>query len=165
MQAIASSASDRMPMMCEGSSFSDSSGGIRKPVALVRIVNSRKIAVSPGCDREPSMPNITISPATIPIRLMTTCTRTNVSKPIPKIMTRPSTGNIPEDTTQPEKTPHASRAVPARQACARIKTHQRKLYDARNLCRDVTNDGTAALARISAIEKFDQLGDHLIGRL
>jgi hypothetical protein len=48
MQAIASSTSDRMPIMCEGSSFSDNRGGIRKPVALVRIVNSRKIAVSPG---------------------------------------------------------------------------------------------------------------------
>ena len=48
MQAIASSTSDRMPIMCDGSSFSDTSGGIRKPVALVRIVNSRKIAVSPG---------------------------------------------------------------------------------------------------------------------
>ena len=75
--------------MCEGSSFSVNSGGIRKPVALVRMVNSRKIAVSPGRRLEPSIPNITIRPATIAIRLMTTCTRTNVAILIPKIMMRP----------------------------------------------------------------------------
>ena len=61
-----------MPNRCEGSSFSVNSGGITKPVALVRMVNSRKIAVSPGIRLEPSIPNITIRPATIAIRLMTT---------------------------------------------------------------------------------------------
>ena len=75
-------------MMCDGSSFSVTSGGIRKPVALVRIVNSRNIAVSPGIRLEPSMPNMTIMPATIPIRLMTTCTVVKVDRLIPKIMAR-----------------------------------------------------------------------------
>ena len=89
MQAIASSTSERAPMMCDGSSLSDTSGGIRNPVALVRIVNSRKIAVRPPAGFEPSMPNITMRPATIAIRLMTTWTRTNVAKLIPSIMTRP----------------------------------------------------------------------------
>ena len=56
-------------MMCDGSSFSN---GNRKPVALVRIVVSRKIAVMPGIRFEPSSPNITRMPETIPIRLMTT---------------------------------------------------------------------------------------------
>ena len=41
--------------------------GNRKPVALVRIVNSRKIAVRPGIGLEPSSPNMTMRPATIPI--------------------------------------------------------------------------------------------------
>ena len=75
--------------MCDGSSFSDNRGGITKPVALVRIVNSRKIAVSPGIRLEPSIPNITIRPATMPIRLMITWTITNVAKLIPSIMMRP----------------------------------------------------------------------------
>ncbi len=76
-------------MMCDGSSLSDTSGGIRNPVALVRIVSSRKIAVRPPGRREPSMPNITTRPATIAIRLMMTCTRTNVDKLMPSIMTHP----------------------------------------------------------------------------
>ena len=75
-------------MMCDGSSLSDTSGGIRKPVALVRIVNSRNIAVRPGIRLEPSIPNITIMPATMPIRLMMTWTVTNVDKLIPRIMMR-----------------------------------------------------------------------------
>ncbi|MGY4424978.1 hypothetical protein ACVWY2_007427 [Bradyrhizobium sp. JR6.1] len=65
-------------MMCDGSSFSVTKGGITKPVALVRIVRMRKIAVSPGIAREPSRPNITTTPATIAIRLMMTWTSTIV---------------------------------------------------------------------------------------
>ena len=72
--------------MCDGSKFSVSSGGITKPVALVRIVNGRNIAVMPGIRFEPSIPNITTMPARIPIRLMITWTSTNVAKLIPKIM-------------------------------------------------------------------------------
>jgi hypothetical protein len=34
-----------MPIMWDGNGFSNSSGGIRNPEALVRIVNARKIAV------------------------------------------------------------------------------------------------------------------------
>ncbi len=76
-------------MMWDGNSLSDTRGGIRKPVALVRIVNSRKIAVRPGIRLEPSIPNMTIMPATMPIRLMMTWTVTNVDKLIPRIMMRP----------------------------------------------------------------------------
>ena len=43
-----------------------------KPVALVRIVVTRKIAVRPGIRLEESIPNITTRPVTIAIRLMTT---------------------------------------------------------------------------------------------
>src|SRR3954449_13422503 len=72
--------------MCDGSSLSDTRGGIRKPVALVRMVNSRKIAVTPGAVLEPSIPDITIRPATMAIRLMITWTIVNVAKLIPRIM-------------------------------------------------------------------------------
>ena len=71
--------------MCDGSSFSD---GNRKPVALVRIVNSRNIAVRPGIRLEPSSPNMTMMPETIAIRLMITCTVVKVDRLIPRIMTR-----------------------------------------------------------------------------
>ncbi len=74
--------------MCDGSNFSDSRGGIRKPVALVKIVNSRNIAVSPGIELEVRSPNMTIMPATIAIRLMITWTVTKVDRLIPRIMTR-----------------------------------------------------------------------------
>src|SRR5216684_3412222 len=88
MQAIASSTNERMPIMCDGSNFSYSRGGIRKPVALVKMVNSRNIAVRPGIRLEPRSPNMTIMPATMPIRLMMTCTVTNVDRLIPRIMMR-----------------------------------------------------------------------------
>src|SRR5258708_7339699 len=77
-----------MPTMCDGSNFSDSRGGIRNPVALVRMVNSRNIAVRPGIRLEVRSPNMTIMPETIAIRLMITCTVTNVDRLIPRIMTR-----------------------------------------------------------------------------
>src|SRR5216684_606830 len=86
MQAIASSTSERMPMMCDGSSFST---GNRKPVALVRMVKSRNIAVRPGILLEPRRPNMTMMPATMAIRLMITCSVVNVAKLIPRIMTLP----------------------------------------------------------------------------
>src|SRR5258706_4842114 len=88
IHAIASSTSERAPTMCDGSNFSDSRGGIRKPVALVKIVNSRNIAVSPGIELEVRSPNMTIMPATIAIRLMITWTVTKVDRLIPRIMTR-----------------------------------------------------------------------------
>ena len=69
MQAIASSTSERMPTMCDGNSCVN---GNRKPVTLVRIVNSRKIAVRPGIGSSRACPNITTRPATIAIRLMIT---------------------------------------------------------------------------------------------
>src|SRR5215510_10386506 len=59
MHAIRSSTSDRMPMMCDGRSCSN---GNIKPVTLVRIVNNRKIAVSPGILLPPGgskMPGLT----------------------------------------------------------------------------------------------------------
>ncbi|MGY2939586.1 hypothetical protein ACVWZ6_009188 [Bradyrhizobium sp. GM6.1] len=58
-----------MPMICDGSS---SLNGNRKPVALVRIVNAKKIVVRRGIGFEPSRPNITTRPAAMPIRLMMT---------------------------------------------------------------------------------------------
>ena len=72
-------------MICEGSSFSN---GNMKPVALVRIVVSRKIAVMPGIDCDLSSPNKTMRPETIPIRLMTTCKIVTACKLKPSIMTR-----------------------------------------------------------------------------
>src|SRR6266702_5181721 len=152
--------------MCDGSVLSNSSGGIRKPVALVRMVNSRKIAVSPGWRFEPSIPNITMMPATIPIRLMTTCTRTNVAELIPSIMMpRPSLDTRPEVTTQRKKLPHASVAAPATLACVPAHDrHQPKSQAASNFCRAVINGGRH-FAPFLAIEKFDQFRDHLIGRL
>src|SRR3984893_12022268 len=108
-----------MPIICEGSNFSDSKGGIRKPVALVKIVNSRKIAVRPGIRLEPRIPNRTKIPETIAIRLMITCTIVNVARLIPRIMTRPPLFQTAADaTTSDSKLPHAP-VVPAEtQACA-----------------------------------------------
>src|SRR3954464_2149619 len=89
MQAIASSTSERAPMMCDGSSLSDTSGGIRNPVALVRIVSSRNSPVRPSGLFDFGLADITMKPATIGTMLMTVWTRTNVDKLIPSIMTRP----------------------------------------------------------------------------
>ena len=69
MHAIPNSSSETIPIMCEGSSLSN---GNRKPVALVRIVNSRKMAVRLGLLLEPSSPNMTMRPETIAIKLMIT---------------------------------------------------------------------------------------------
>src|SRR5215471_5786639 len=87
MHAIRSSTSDRMPMMCDGSSCSN---GNMKPVTLVRIVNNRKIAVSPGILPPPSMPNMTIMPEAIAIRLIRTWTKVKVDTLSPTIMTNKS---------------------------------------------------------------------------
>ncbi len=57
-------------------------------MALVRIVNSRNIAVKAGIRLEPSIPNMTIMPATMAIRLMTTCRVVKADKLIPRTMTR-----------------------------------------------------------------------------
>ena len=71
--------------MCDGSRLVK---GNRKPVALVRIVVRRNSAVQPAIRLEPSSPNITIRPETIPTRLMITCTKVNVGRLRPSIMTR-----------------------------------------------------------------------------
>ena len=84
MQAIASSTSEIMPIIWEGSNWVN---GNRKPVALVRMVDNRKIAVRPGIRFEPNMANMTMMPETIPIRLMITWTIVKVAKLIPRIMT------------------------------------------------------------------------------
>ena len=59
--------------------------GKKNPVTLVRTVVARKMAVQPSSFLPPSMPT---SPATIPIRLMMTCSVVNVDNDMPKIMTR-----------------------------------------------------------------------------
>jgi hypothetical protein len=69
--------------MCEGSSFSN---GNKKPVALVRIVVSRKRAVRPGILFESKSPNKTTSPETIPMRLIATCRIVKADELIPKTM-------------------------------------------------------------------------------
>src|SRR4029453_17098661 len=51
-------------------------------------MNSRNIAVRPGIDLEVRSPNMTTTPEAIAIRLMITCTVTNVDRLIPRIMTR-----------------------------------------------------------------------------
>ena len=71
--------------MCDGTNFSN---GNRKPVALVRIVKSRNIAVEPGIRWEPSSPNMTTIPETIPTRLIITCTVVKAERLIPRIMMR-----------------------------------------------------------------------------
>src|SRR6266567_1415541 len=114
MHAIASSTSERMPIMCDGSSWVK---GNRKPVALVSIVNSRNIAVRPGIPLEPSSPNITMMPDTIAIRLMMTCTVVNVDRLIPKIMTIPLLQTRTNATTPNRKLPHATVVSAAIQAC------------------------------------------------
>ena len=79
-------------------------------MALVKIVNSRKIAVKPGIRFEPSIPNITIRPATMAIRLMITWTIVNVAKLIPSIMMRPL-------RWKPSKGYDASRKISTRITC------------------------------------------------
>src|SRR4030088_548438 len=101
-----------MPIMCDGSNFSN---GNRKPVALVKIVNRRNIAVIPGIRLEPRSPNMTIMPETIAIRLMITCTVVKVDKLIPRIMTRSPFLNQPNATTPDRKLPQAR--VRAIQVC------------------------------------------------
>lgn len=70
-------------MMCEGST---SLKGNRKPVALVRMVKAKKIAVSPGVGFEPSRPNITMMPAAMAIRLMMTWTSVKAGRLNPRTM-------------------------------------------------------------------------------
>src|ERR1700676_2573529 len=85
MQAIASSTSEIMAMMCEGSNLSN---GNRNPVALVRIVVTRNNAVQLGITLEPRSPDKTTRPETTPIRLMMTCSIVKVDRLIPRTMTR-----------------------------------------------------------------------------
>src|SRR6202453_3514375 len=74
-----------MPIMCDGN---NAVNGNPKPVALVRIVVRRNSAVQPGSRLEPSSPNRTKMPATIPIRLMMTWRMVKVGRLRPSIMTR-----------------------------------------------------------------------------
>src|SRR5579859_1073458 len=85
MQATSSSTSDRMAIMCDGSSLSN---GNRNPVALVSIVVTRNSAVQPGTILEPRSPDKTTRPETMPIRLMMTCSMVKADRLIPKITTR-----------------------------------------------------------------------------
>ena len=72
-----------MPKMCDGSSWLN---GNMKPVTLVSTVVARKISVRPPRWRPPSMPNSTMIPLAIPIRLMTTCSVVKLDMDIPRIM-------------------------------------------------------------------------------
>src|ERR1700722_7632977 len=72
-------------MMCEGNSFSN---GNMKPVALVRMVVIRKMAVNPGIDCDLNIPNKTTRPATIATRLITTGKTVTACKLKPSIMIR-----------------------------------------------------------------------------
>src|ERR1700733_4895191 len=74
-----------MPIICDGNNWVN---GNPKPVTLVRIVVTRNSAVQPGAGREPSSPNKTTRPETIPTRLMMTCKMVNVGRLRPSIMTR-----------------------------------------------------------------------------
>src|SRR5438445_10954265 len=105
-------------------------------------------------------------PATIPIRLMATCTRTNVAELIPSIMMPPpSLETWRQITMQRKKLPHAYHAGSATLACVPAHDrHQPKSQAASNFCRAVTNSGRH-FAPFLVIEKFDQFRDHLIGRL
>ena len=78
-------------MMCDGSSFSK---GNMKPVALVRIVVMRKMAVTPGIDCDLNRPNKTTRPETIPIKLMTTCKTGTACKLRPSIMMCRTAGGV-----------------------------------------------------------------------
>src|SRR6266576_4696333 len=148
-----------MPIMCDGSNVSVSRGGIRKPVALVRIVNSRKIAVRPGIRLEPRSPIMTIMPATMPIRLMMTCTVTNVDRLIPRIMTRSPFWSGAMLRLRIENC-HL-RAVHG--GNSDMGDHQKRDSDAQVFCMAVTKPRQHC-CRILAIEKFDQFRDHLVRR-
>src|ERR1700682_756492 len=149
-----------MPIMREGSNFSDSKGGIRKPVALVKIVNSRKIAVRPGIRLEPRIPNRTRIPETIAIRLMITCTIVNVARLIPRIMTRPPFFK-PRQMLRP-----ATANCHMLRLCGRQFRHAPPIKKAEAMpsffawLSNRANDADAILT----IEEFDQLRDHLVRR-
>ena len=72
-----------MPNTCDGSSLWK---GNRKPVTLVSTVVTRNTAVSTGKRLPPSMPSATTRPATIPIRLNTTCKVVKADSDNPSIM-------------------------------------------------------------------------------
>src|ERR1700686_544230 len=160
MQAIASSTSERMPIMCEGSNFSN---GNRKPVALVRMVKSRNIAVRPGIRFEVRSPNMTIMQETIAIKLMITCTVVKVDRLIPRIMTRSPfligrcydrgmkittgaelTATIPASSRDQQNVAMPSFFAPLSQTAPALLPH-------------------LAIASL-AIEKFHQFRDHLVRR-
>src|SRR6266853_6647696 len=149
-----------MPIMCEGSNFSDSKGGIRKPVALVKIVNSRKIAVRPGVRLEPRIPNRTRMPETIAITLMITCTIVNVARLIPRIMTRPPFTNRGRWYDQRQQIATCSGCAGGNSGMRpRSKKAEAmpKFFASRS---NSANDADGILT----IEEFDQLRDYLVRR-
>jgi hypothetical protein len=80
-----STTSETMPKMRAGVSVVP---GNKNPVTLVSTVVRRNRAVQPGSRCEPNMPNTTISPQTIPIRLMMTWSKVKVCSDNPNIMAR-----------------------------------------------------------------------------
>src|ERR1700694_2107873 len=154
MQAIASSTSEIMAMMCEGSNLSN---GNRNPVALVRIVVTRNNAVQLGITLEPRSPDKTTRPETTPIRLMMTCSIVKVDRLIPRTMTRSplfGTGECYdcqyEKATGGSRTSVNSGAAPTRVEAAGIFEKSAKQ--------------TPPTAAILTIEKLDQFRDDLLGR-
>src|SRR4029077_15853176 len=81
--ATGNTSRDRMPNTWDGRSPWK---GKKKPVALVNIVVAKKSLVQPSSYSPVSIPNTTMNPEKIPIKLNTTCT--NVSGVMPKIMMR-----------------------------------------------------------------------------
>src|SRR6476659_9956950 len=155
-QAIAKSTSERIPIMCDGSNLSN---GNRKPVALVRMVKRRNIAVSPGMRFEPRSPNMTMIPETIAIRLMITCSIVKVDKLIPRIMTRsPFDPAGCYDSGSKIATCARSARRQFRQAAWIKKPSPWPIF------LHGRHKTVRVAANILAIEKFDQFRDHLVGR-
>ena len=72
-----------IPTLCDGSRCST---GKPNPVTLVSTVVHRKRVVHPSRRTPDIIPNTTIKPEAMPIRLITTCSRVNASSVIPRVM-------------------------------------------------------------------------------
>src|SRR5260370_36551562 len=72
-----------MPTICDGSSLVN---GNRKPVTLVSIVVARKIAVEIRDGSDFNHPTIAIRPATMPIKLIKTCSKVKVLRLMPNMI-------------------------------------------------------------------------------
>src|SRR5580704_18841734 len=66
------------------------SNGNMNPVTLVSTVVVKNSAVRASSSFPPNKPNTTTNPERIPIRLMSTCTRVNVSRDRPKVTCAPA---------------------------------------------------------------------------